>query len=84
MRDDEFEWDDRKAAANLAKHRISFEDARLAFDDDNAHERADLREDYGEDRSSLFGSCQRPLDTGLVHHARRARPDYLCTRSTAV
>jgi uncharacterized protein len=33
MRDDEFDWDDRKAAANERKHDVSFELARLAFDD---------------------------------------------------
>jgi uncharacterized DUF497 family protein len=30
---DDFEWDDAKAAANLAKHGVSFEQARDAFDD---------------------------------------------------
>jgi uncharacterized DUF497 family protein len=29
----EFEWDEDKAAANLAKHGVSFEEARAAFDD---------------------------------------------------
>jgi hypothetical protein len=29
----EFEWDEDKAAANLAKHGISFEEARTVFDD---------------------------------------------------
>ena len=29
----EFEWDEEKAAANLAKHGISFEEARTVFDD---------------------------------------------------
>jgi uncharacterized protein len=33
MRDDEFEWDDRKAATNERKHDVSFETARIAFDD---------------------------------------------------
>jgi uncharacterized protein len=33
VRDDLFEWDDDKAAANLAKHEVSFEQARLVFDD---------------------------------------------------
>ena len=28
-----FDWDERKAAANFKKHRISFEEARRAFDD---------------------------------------------------
>lgn len=35
MRDDEFEWDDRKAARNLREHGVSFEEARQAFDDPN-------------------------------------------------
>jgi uncharacterized DUF497 family protein len=29
----EFEWDEEKAAANLAKHGVSFEEARTVFDD---------------------------------------------------
>ena len=33
MRDDEFEWDDDKAARNFADHGVTFAAARLAFDD---------------------------------------------------
>ncbi len=29
----EFEWDEEKAAANLAKHGVSFEEAKGVFDD---------------------------------------------------
>src|SRR5215203_5552537 len=29
----EFEWDEEKAGANLAKHGVSFEEARTVFDD---------------------------------------------------
>jgi uncharacterized DUF497 family protein len=29
----EFEWDEAKAAANLAKHGVSFEEAQTIFDD---------------------------------------------------
>lgn len=29
-----YEWDPRKAASNLRKHGVSFEEARTAFDDD--------------------------------------------------
>ena len=32
----EFEWDARKAASNLAKHGVSFEEAATVFDDDLA------------------------------------------------
>ena len=45
-----FEWDDAKARANLRKHKISFEDARLAFDDPFGIDTLDDREDYGEER----------------------------------
>jgi uncharacterized protein len=37
----EFEWDEGKARANLAKHGVSFEAARLVFDDLFAIERVD-------------------------------------------
>ncbi len=31
-----FKWDKNKATRNLAKHKISFEEAKSVFDDDNA------------------------------------------------
>jgi uncharacterized DUF497 family protein len=33
MRDERFEWHDRKAATNLREHHVTFELARLVFDD---------------------------------------------------
>jgi hypothetical protein len=47
MRDDEFEWDDAKAATNFARHGVSFETARLALDDLHAVEIDDRRRYYG-------------------------------------
>ena len=41
MQDDEFEWDDDKAESNFRKHDVSFETARLAFDDPNSLDRDD-------------------------------------------
>jgi uncharacterized DUF497 family protein len=35
MRDDEFEWDNRKAKRNERRHGVTFELARLVFDDPN-------------------------------------------------
>ena len=32
----DFEWDPKKAAANQRKHRVSFEEARTVFEDDEA------------------------------------------------
>jgi uncharacterized protein len=54
MIDDDFEWDDAKAAGNLARHGVSFEQARDAFDDPFAIEFVDNREDYGEQRLILL------------------------------
>jgi uncharacterized DUF497 family protein len=56
MRDDEFEWDDRKAKRNERLHGVTFELARIAFDDPNAIDRLDLDEPHDD----------RELITGLV------------------
>lgn len=50
-----FEWDEAKAAQNLAVHGVSFETAKRVFSDPFATERLDDREDYGEDRYILIG-----------------------------
>jgi uncharacterized protein len=63
MRDDDFEWDEVKAAANLVTHGVSFEVGRLAFTDVFAVTREDLRQDYGEDRYTLLGM----VDNRLLH-----------------
>jgi len=48
-----FAWDPAKARANLAKHGVSFEQARLAFDDPLAIEEVDPHPH--EDRVRLIG-----------------------------
>lgn len=49
------EWDDKKAAQNLRKHRVSFDDAALVFYDEGRIEAYDNREDYSEDRWATIG-----------------------------
>lgn len=44
----ELEWDAGKAAQNLKKHGVSFDDALLVFYDPGRIETYDGREDYGE------------------------------------
>ena len=61
MRDDDLEWDDEKAAQNLANHSVSFEAARLAFSGAFAVIREDRRQNYGEDRFILLGTVQERL-----------------------
>ncbi len=51
----EFEWDDRKAASNLAKHGVPFELAVRAFYDPYCVEIDATRESDGETRRKCFG-----------------------------
>lgn len=50
----EIEWDNNKAASNLIKHQIDFEDAKNIFLDPNRLEREDKR-DYNETRIQVIG-----------------------------
>ena len=49
-----FEWDEGKAARNLAKHGVSFLTAAAVFANEIV-ERIDDREDYGEVRFVALG-----------------------------
>jgi len=51
----EFEWDPKKAAANLKKHRVSFEEARTVFLDERAKLIDDPDHSSDEDRFVLLG-----------------------------
>jgi len=58
-----FEWDGRKAASNLLKHHVSFEDAITAFDDPFALVAPDPKHSTAtEERRWLIGES----DIGVV------------------
>ena len=61
MFDDEFEWDDGKAAANEAKHGVTFAMACDVFADMFAISWVDDRRDYGESRELLVGMVEGRL-----------------------
>ena len=61
MRDDEFEWDNRKAAQNHAAHGVTFDMAREVFRDPFAIDWLDDREDYGEPRYVTVGMVEGRL-----------------------
>ena len=63
MYDDQFEWDNNKAAANWQKHRVTFDQAIKVFDDPMVLEEIDDREDYGEERINVIGMCN-----GIILH----------------
>ncbi len=50
-----FEWDQRKAKANIKKHGVSFDEARSAFYDENAIQFHDPDHSNEEDRFVLLG-----------------------------
>ena len=50
-----FEWDPKKAAGNLRKHGVSFEDAQTVFADENAKLIDDPDHSEEEDRFVLLG-----------------------------
>jgi uncharacterized protein len=61
MQDEEFEWDDAKAASNRADHGITFEMARETFKDAFAVEWVDNRHDDNEERFGLLGMVEHRL-----------------------
>ena len=50
-----FEWDPAKAAVNLKKHRISFEEARSVFFDEFAIQYFDEAHSTNEERFLMLG-----------------------------
>jgi uncharacterized DUF497 family protein len=55
-----FVWDARKAARNLRKHGVSFEEAATAFSDPRAVDLYDSTHSDLEDRFLLIGFSTRP------------------------
>jgi uncharacterized DUF497 family protein len=54
-----FEWDAEKAARNVAKHGVSFDEAASVFADPLGRVVADPRHSIGEERSVLLGHSHR-------------------------
>jgi uncharacterized DUF497 family protein len=79
MKASDFEWNRVKAAANLAKHGVNFEQAREAFDDPFAIDFVDDREDYGEHRLILVGMVESRLLV-VVHTLRRDKVRIISAR----
>jgi uncharacterized DUF497 family protein len=80
----EFTWDGRKAKSNLAKHGVSFEEAKTAFLDENGRLLDDPDHSENEDRFMLLAysfnarclivsHCYRESDSVIrIISARRA------------
>lgn len=55
----EFEWHDEKAAANLAHHKVSFEEAKTVFDDPLYVDFYDPDHSYDEQRYLIVGESRQ-------------------------
>jgi uncharacterized DUF497 family protein len=69
----EFEWDDRKARANVKKHGVSFHDAATVFGDPLAITFPDPDHSEEEDRSVTFGLSQSQRLLVVAHTNRSAK-----------
>lgn len=56
-----FEWDERKARQNIAKHGVLFEYAGRVFLDPRRLDSEDTRRDYGEARRLVLGKIEGRL-----------------------
>src|SRR5258708_633619 len=79
---DEFEWDEAKAQANLRRHKISFLQACRVFDDFFTVIEQDLSEEYGEDRFLATGTVEGVIVT-VVYTERRERIRIISARKAS-
>lgn len=75
----DFEWDERKARSNLARHGISFEAAMQVFSDSFAVELPDHMAAYGEERYILIGMVRLAL-LAVVYTERNERVRIISAR----
>ena len=71
-----FEWNPAKAAANLKKHGIGFDEARSAFADERAKLIADPQHSEAEDRFILLGLSAK-LKVLVVCHCYRSEANVI-------
>jgi uncharacterized DUF497 family protein len=64
-----FAWDPRKAASNLRKHAVTFEEAATVFDDEHALVQPDL---VHEERLLVLGTSARARVLLVVYVEREA------------
>lgn len=62
-----FEWDQNKNLVNIKKHKISFEEARTVFFDDNARLIPDPEHSITEDRFIILGFTIKLRILVVVH-----------------
>ena len=72
----EFAWDPAKAASNLKKHQVSFEEAKSVFYDEFAVQFFDEAHSSDEDRFLMLGMSSR-AKLLIVCHCERDRGEVI-------
>lgn len=76
----EFEWDTRKAARNVARHQVSFEEAATVFDDPMFITVVDDKHSLDEERYITLGLSNRGRLLMLAHTERQGRVRIISAR----
>jgi hypothetical protein len=78
----QFEWDPDKAATNLRKHGVSFEEATSVFYDNLSLTGQDPDHSAGEARLVIFGLSDRGRLLVVAHMERGGRIRIISARAT--
>lgn len=65
-----FQWDERKAKANLKKHGVSFDEAKTVFEDPRVRPESDRLHSIEEERFWAIGMSHRQRIL-VVHYCHR-------------
>jgi uncharacterized DUF497 family protein len=68
-----FEWDKAKAATNLRKHKIGFDEAQTVFTDDLSITATDVEHSAIEERQVIIGKSRRQRLLVVVYTERSRR-----------
>ena len=75
-----FEWDPKKAAANLKKHRVTFQEAATVFGDPLAITFQDPDHSKDEERELTFGQSLQKRLIVVSHTERKNRTRIISAR----
>lgn len=80
-----FEWDEDKAALNLKKHRISFDEAKTIFDDPFSLTFSDATHSDEELRCISIGASSKRRVLVVVHTDRKGNIRIIsCRKATSL
>lgn len=79
-----FEWDPKKAAVNLRKHSVSFEEATTVLEDDLSLTGEDPDHSEDEERMVTFGLSSRGRLLAVSHTDRQGTIRIITTRSERI